>query len=751
MVCGQTGLKALALEFSSSQISCVESKIMIKQKHFEMDWGGRKLIIETGRFAPQANGSCTVQYGDTMVMATATMSKEIREGMNWFPLSVEYEEKMYAAGRIKGSRFIKREGRPTDEAVLTARMVDRAIRPLFDDRIRNEIQVVLTVLSIDTDNDPDIVALIAASIALSISNIPWNGPIAGANVSEVGDELVLNPTYKQRETAALFTTVAGTKEKVIMLEAEGKEVAEDKMAEAIFFGQKNLEPINQLIQKIRKELGEDKVSVDELYSKQIKGDLNELKSLMEESQKFLDDRVNEYIFGEIKDTKKSRKESLKELKDLLKNYLEEKEAPEDMVRVIMNKTDKLVELRISEAIVDRDQRVDGRKIIEIRPLEFQVGVLPRVHGSGYFKRGETHALSVVTLGSPGDEQTLDGMEISGTKRYMHHYNFPPYSVGETGRMFGPSRRDIGHGALAEKALIAVLPSKDVFPYTIRVVSETMSSNGSSSMAAVCGSSLSLMDAGVPIKSPVAGIAMGLAQNEKGDWKIITDLQDLEDGYGGMDFKIAGTSQGITAIQMDTKSDGLIPDIIKQTLKQARDARLEILDSMKKVIAEPRSELSPYAPRIVSFSINPDKIRTVIGPGGKMINEIIDETGVAIDIEDDGLVNITSSDAEGLEKAVKWVKDLTAEPEIGKLYTGKVTRIMDFGALVEILPGQEGMVHISELADQRVNKVEDVIKLGQEVTVKVMNYDKVNGKIGLSIKQVRENDQNKKGFFRKSHR
>lgn len=708
---------------------------MNRQKRFELNWGGRKLIIETQRFAPQANGSCTVQYGDTMVMAAATMSRGPREGLTFFPLSVEYEEKMYAAGKIKGSRFIKREGRPTDEAVLTARLVDRSIRPLFDDRIRNEIQVVLTVLSIDPDNDPDVISLIAASTALSISDIPWNGPIAGANVSHLEGKLILNPTYTERETAGSFVTVAGTKEKVIMLEAEATEIEDVKVAEAIFFGQENLDPVVTLIKKIQKEVGKEKITIDELYSKQIEGNLEQLKSLMEEAQKFLDERVEEYIFGEIKETKKSRKDSLRELCELLEEFLKKREAPEDIIAVIMSKADKLVELRISEDIVSRDRRVDGRGLTTIREIESQIGILPRVHGSGYFKRGETHVLSVVTLGAPGDEQTLDGMEISGTKRYMHHYNFPPYSVGETGRMFGPSRRDIGHGVLAEKALRAVLPSKEDFPYTIRVVSEVMSSNGSSSMASVCGSTLGLMDAGVPIKKAVAGIAMGLAQNESGEWKVITDLQDLEDGYGGMDFKIAGTVDGVTAIQMDTKSEGLSREIIQQTLKQGREARLEILESMKKTIPEPRPELSPYAPRIESFYISPDKIRDVIGPGGKMINKIIDETGVAIDIDDDGLVNITSANPEALQKAVKWIRDLTAEPEVGKLYTGKVTRIMDFGALVEILPGQEGMIHISELANRRVDKVEDVVKLGDVVTVRVVNYDKDSRKIGLSLKQA----------------
>ncbi|MDD5043815.1 MAG: polyribonucleotide nucleotidyltransferase [Patescibacteria group bacterium] len=727
---------------------------MIQQKHFEKEWAGRKLIIETGRFAPQANGSCTVQYGDTLVQATAVMSPTVKEGMNFFPLTVEYEEKMYAAGKIKGSRFIKREGRPTDEAILTARLVDRAIRPLFDDRIRNDIQVVLTVLSLDTDNDPDIIALIAASTALSISNIPWNGPIAGVNVSKIEDKLILNPTYEERAKASLYTTVAGTKEKVIMLEAEAKEAAEEEMSAAILFGQENLEPVIKLIQEIKKELGEEKISTDDLYAQQIKGDLAELKSLMEEAQKFLDERIEKYMFGEIKNTKQSRKEALRELKELLKTTLEEREVAADMINVIMAKADKLAELRISEAIVDRAKRVDGRQLDEIRPLFSEAGILPRVHGSGYFRRGETHVLSVVTLGAPGDEQVLDGMEMSGKKRYMHHYNFPPYSVGETGRMSGPGRREIGHGALAEKAIFPVLPEQDKFPYTIRVVSEVMSSNGSSSMASVCGSTLSLMDAGVPIKSPVAGIAMGLAVNSKGDWKVITDLQDLEDGYGGMDFKIAGTAKGITAIQMDTKSDGLLKDIVLQTLKQARVARLKVLDSITNVLPAPRAELSPYAPRIESFYINPDKIRDVIGPGGKMINKIIAETGVDIDIEDSGLVSVTSADKDGLEKAVKWIRDLTAEAEMGKLYTGKVTRIMDFGALVEILPGQEGMVHISELAPYRVARVEDVIKLGQEITVKVINIDKEAGKIGLSLKRAQpdsgpdEPEEKKFGIFKK---
>ncbi len=738
-----------------------KEKNMTEQKKYELDWGGRKLVIETGKYAPQANGSCIVRYGDTEVMATATMGKTPREGVDFFPLSVEYEEKFYAAGKIKGSRFIKREGRPSDEAVLTARMIDRAIRPLFDDRIRNEVQIVLTVLSIDNENDPDIVGLIGASIALSISDIPWKGPIAGANVGSLGEGFILNPTNEQRENGELFFTVAGDKDKVIMLEAEANEINEDTAAESIFFAQKEMDSVVNLIAKIQKEVGNQKYSVEELQAQQIEGSVEDLNKYFEEAQKFLDERIDEYMFGEIKDTKKSRKDSLAELRDLLKAHLEEKEVPEDMIRVIMNKADKLAELRISEAIVKDNKRVDGRKLTEIRPLASEVGILPRTHGSGLFKRGETHILSIVTLAGPGMEQVLDSMELNGTKRYMHHYNFPPYSVGETGRVGFTGRREIGHGALAEKALVPVLPPKIEFPYTIRVVSEVMSSNGSSSMGSVCGSTLSLMDAGVPIKSPVAGIAMGLAQDTKGNWKVITDLQDLEDGYGGMDFKIAGTEKGITAIQMDTKSDGLTEDIVKQTVNQAREARLEILDSMKKAISEPRKEMSPYSPRIVTIQINPDKIRDLVGPGGKVINEIIDETGVTIDIEQDGQVFICSADKSSLDEAIAKVTNITREIEPGEVVEGEIVRIMDFGAILEFAPGRDGMIHISELAPYRVNKVEDIVKLGDKVKAKVLKVE--DGKTSLSIKALQEKgpredrggdhgrDRGRKPFFKRNNR
>jgi len=704
---------------------------MIKQ--FDMEWAGKKLEIETGRLAGQANGSCTVRYGDTVVLATCVMSKEPREGIDFLPLSVEYEEKLYAAGKIKGSRFIKREGRPSDEAVLTGRFVDRAIRPLFDKSIHNDIQVVLTVLSVDQENDPDIPAMIAASCALMISDIPWAGPIAGVRVGQIEGEWVLNPSYEAREKSIIDVAVAGTPDRVIMLEAGAKEVSEDIVADAIEFGQKHLGSVISLVDEVAKTVGESKIEFkeEEADEEEEKPSKEEKEKILAITKEFLDKNLEKALFDIPKATKVERKEAIGKLKEQLDDHLKEQQIGKDKRKIGLNWVYEYVEEVVGIAILKDERRVDGRSLTDIRELNAEVGTLPRTHGSALFARGATQALSVVTLGSPSDEQTLEGMEIEGKKRYMHHYNFPPYCVGETGRLGGPGRREIGHGSLAEKALLPVLPSKEEFPYTIRVVSEILSSNGSSSMASTCGSSLALMDAGVPIKATVAGIAMGMASDKDDNFKIVTDLQDLEDSPGGMDFKIAGTRTGITAIQMDTKTHGMTKNMVRATLEQGKDARIKIIDVMEKAIPEPRKELSPYAPRIITIQINPDKIRDVIGPGGKMINEIIEKTGVAIDIEQDGNVFITSTDGEGAKRAIEWIESLTEEVEVGKTYKGKVVRLMDFGAFVEVLPNQDGLVHISEMAPWRVDKVTDMVNIGDEVLVKVVEIDD-QGRVNLSM-------------------
>ncbi|MBU0546537.1 polyribonucleotide nucleotidyltransferase [Patescibacteria group bacterium] len=713
----------------------------MKKKNFELEFAGRKLTIKTGDLAPQANGSCLVQYGDTVVLATAVMSPKSREGTDFFPLMVDYEEKMYAAGRIKGSRFIKREGRPTDEAVLTGRMIDRGLRPLFDESIRRDIQVIVSVLSIDGENDPDIPAIIAASTAIHMSDIPWNGPLAGIRIGKVGDEWVINPTYAAREKSSLDLTLSVSKDKVLMVEAGANEVDEKTAFEAFKFAMKHSGKIIKLIEEVRAEVGREKIvlpaddtSLEDLDENQKFG-AEELLRIQDECKEYLIPKLEEFLFNIPAGSKKERKEILKKMKDLLEEYLLERQIGKDRRKKIVTFFNSFIDEQITNAILEKDKRVDGRKLDQLRPISCNVGLLPRTHGSALFNRGETQVLSVVTLGSPGDEQVLDGMEITGKKRYMHHYNFPPYSVGEAAPLRGTGRREIGHGALAEKAIIPVLPDKETFPYTIRVVSEVLSSNGSSSMGSTCGSTLALMDAGVPIKKPVAGIAIGVASNEKGDFKILTDIQDLEDGKGGMDFKVTGTRDGITAIQMDTKTDGLTLDMIEGALTQGKKAIHELLDIIEQTIPEPRKEMSQYAPRIVTLKINPDKIRAVIGPGGKIINAIIDETGVSIDIEDSGLVMITSNQEEGMKKAIARIEDIVREAIPGEAYDGTVTRIMDFGAFVEIFPGTEGMVHISEISNkERVMDINKYLKVGQKVKVKVMRIDE-KGRVNLTMKSA----------------
>ncbi|OGY52352.1 MAG: polyribonucleotide nucleotidyltransferase [Candidatus Buchananbacteria bacterium RIFCSPLOWO2_01_FULL_56_15] len=705
---------------------------MAKQT-FQTDFAGQKLIIETGELAQQAGGSCTVRFGDTVVLAAATMGG-IREGIDFFPLSVDYEEKLYAAGKIKGSRWIKREGRPSDEAILTARLVDRAIRPLFPKEIKNEVQVILTVLSFDAVNDSDVLGLIAASAALALSPIPWNGPLAGLRVGRVNDEWLLNPSFEARDKSDLDLVIAGKDSKVLMIEAEGREVPEDVVYGAVDFSVKHLNKLSAFISEVAAAAGKPKTAITALTAQATDETPEAQRELLDKAQRWIEANVPTVLFDKTLKTKTERYQAVAGAKLALLAHLEQEGIGKDRRKKALPLIDQFIEQTVTKAILDSDKRVDGRKLTDIRPLATSVSVLPRTHGSGIFNRGETQVLSVVTLGAPGDEQFLEGLEESGRKRYMHHYNFPPYSVGEAGRLGSPGRREIGHGALAEKALKPVLPKKEDFPYTIRVVSEVLSSNGSSSMGATCGSTLALMDAGVPISKPVAGIAMGVASDEaKGAYKVLTDLQDLEDGAGGMDFKIAGTAEGITAIQLDTKTLGLPLQVIKQALEQGHGARLQVLSVMAQAITAPRADLSKYAPRIISFTINPDRIRDVIGPGGKIINEIIDKTGVQIDIEPDGLVMVTATDAAGGQKAVEWIKMLVREVQIGEIFDGKVTRIMDFGAIVEILPNQDGMVHISEIAHHRVEAVSDLLKVGDPVKVKVIA--KENGKTSLSIKAL----------------
>ena len=707
-------------------------------QRFETDWGGRKLSIEIGKLALQTNGSCMVRYGDTVVLATVVLEKEAREGGDFFPLQVEYEEKLYAGGRIKGSRFVKREGRPNDDAVMTGRMIDRGLRPLFPQAMRHDVQVVIECLSADQENATDIPGIIAASCAISMSEIPFNGPLGGARVGRVNGEWVLNPTFEARAKSDLEVIVTGTAERALMIEAGAKEIPETEMLAAILFAQKHLKTPIDLINQVVAAVGRKKLDPSKLLGDNDLDDKarEERTKIIAQTKEFLTTRLQPVLFSGPLVAKVGRQEALAKLKEELAAHLKAGGTDKDKAKWGLNEFDGIVEEAVVKAILDSNQRVDGRSLTDIRTLTSEVAVLPRVHGSGLFSRGETQILSIVTLGAPGDAQIVENMEGERKKRYMHHYNFPPYSVGETGRIGMPGRREIGHGGLAEKALVPVLPEKEVFPYAIRVVSECLGSNGSSSQGSICGSSLALMDAGVPIKRPVAGIAMGLASDSSGRYKILTDLQDLEDGDGGMDFKIGGTRVGITSIQLDTKTAGLTPKMIEETLVQAKDARYRILDVMEAAIAAPRPELSPFAPRIVTLKINPERIRDVIGPGGKVINQIVEETGATLEVENDGTVTICSANKAQLDRAVDWVKALTQEVEVGKIYKGKVVRLMDFGAFVEIVPGKDGLVHVSEIAPWRVNKVTDMLKIGDVVPVKVYEVDDL-GRVNLSIKRAKQ--------------
>jgi len=717
---------------------------MQQEQIFSREWLGRKLIFKTGKMAKHTNASILVQYGETTVLATVVESSYERPGVDYFPLMVDLDEKLYAAGIIKGSRWVKREGKPTDDSVLTARMVDRAIRPLFEEG-RRDVQVILSVLSVDKENDHDIVALIAASAALSVSGIKWNGPISGIRVGRADGQYIFNPTYEERTKSNLDLIIAGTNEKVIMIEAGANEINEQDAFEAIKQGHEQMKVPFSLIEELKeginkKEIlksdGEARKSLapteDDIAVQAKKEDVENL------AVDWLNKNIQATLFNKEYYTKSERKLAVRIIKEKLDEYLFEKEISKDeRVKAVKNTAEKQIEAEVTNGILKNKQRVDGRKINELRLIASDVSLLPRVHGSGLFSRGETQVMSVITLGPPGMKQTIEGVEGKEDKRFMHHYNFPPYSVGEARPLRFTNRREIGHGMLAEKALLPVLPSEEEFPYTIRVVSETMGSNGSSSMGATCGSTLALMDAGVPLRKKVAGVAIGLASNaDMSEWEVLTDIQDLEDGIGGMDFKVAGTKDGITVIQLDTKTNGITFDIVKQALKQGLDGRLEILKTMDAAISAP-NKLSSYAPRIISLKINPEKIGDVIGPGGKIINKIIDEFNVSIDIEDDGRVMITGGDEESSQKALDVVKNITREFKPGEKITGKVVRVMDFGAFIELTPGNDGMVHVSKLAPYRINKPTDFINAGEVVTVVIEEVDD-KGRINLTMLNLDEN-------------
>ncbi|MDD4600944.1 Polyribonucleotide nucleotidyltransferase [bioreactor metagenome] len=692
---------------------------------FEMQLGGRKLVIESGKMAKQASGAVLVRYGDTAVLVAATASAEPREGIDFFPLTVDYEEKLYSVGKIPGG-FIKREGRPSESAILAGRLIDRPLRPLFAEGFRNDVHVVATVLSVDQNNPAEMPAMIGASCALCVSDIPFNGPIGGVRIGRIDGQFVINPTIEQQGQSELNLVVAGSKDAVLMVEAAANEVSEEIILDAIEFGHNVVREIVDFQEKIISQIGKAK--------RQIK--LFEVADEISAS-------VRDFVAGQLEDAvrnadKLAREEAIKLVKqDAARHFAEVYPDNGKDVQYVIQKALKGIVRRM---ITVEKIRPDGREIDEVRPITCEVGVLARTHGSGLFTRGQTQVLNIATLGPIGDEQILDGLGVEESKRYMHHYNFPSYSVGETRPSRGPGRREIGHGALAEKALVPVIPSEIEFPYTIRLVSEVLESNGSSSMASVCGSTLSLMDAGVPIKRPVSGVAMGLVK-EGEYFTILTDIQGMEDALGDMDFKVAGTDQGVTAIQMDIKIGGISKEILVSALEQAKKGRQHILGKMLAVISEPRPELSPYAPRIITMEIDPDKIRDVIGPGGKTIKKIIDETGVTIDIEDDGKVFIAAVDEEAAQKAVRIIEALVKDVEVGRIYLGKVTRLMNFGAFVEILPGKEGLVHISQLALERVGKVEDVVKVGDEIMIKVTEIDR-QGRINLSRKELLRAEQDK---------
>ncbi|MFQ6049570.1 MAG: polyribonucleotide nucleotidyltransferase [Candidatus Paceibacterales bacterium] len=690
---------------------------------FKLKLDGRDFIVEIRNLAERSNGSCLVRHGDTEVLATAVMSKHKREDQAFFPLTVNYEERYYAAGKIRGPRYIKRETRPSDEAVCNARLIDRAIRPLFPENLNREAQVITTVLSWDGQNDPDILSLQAASLALTISDIPWEGPIAAIRIGRLGNQFILNPTYEEREKSQMNLVFAvvfkNGKIFINMIEGDFEEMEEGLILKAFKFGKPYLEKLINFQKEISKKVGKEKLVLEVSPVE---------PELIREIKEFLGNKLEKVLF-------RSKKTELmaeaNELKEELIYFIEGKYPGMGKTSQAQNFFEKEIERLVHEKAIKKGIRPDSRKLDEIRKIYCEAGLLPRTHGSGLFCRGQTKSLSILTLGAPGDVQLLEGMEIVGKKRFMHHYNFPPYSVGEVRPMRAPGRREIGHGMLVEKAILPLIPSSEQFPYTIRIVSEILSSNGSTSMASVSSSSLALMDAGVPIKRAVAGIALGLMIDSSGNYKILTDIQGPEDHHGDMDFKMAGTKKGATVIQMDVKVDGISETILKEALEKGKKARLQILGEMAKTLAKSRPELSKFAPRILTLQIKPEKIREVIGPGGKVINEIIEECGVSIDVEETGKIFVTAEKEEAAKKAIAWIKNITREVRVGEVFQGKVKRILDFGAFIEILPGQEGLLHISKLAPGRVKKVEDVVRMGDIVPVKVISIDE-HGRINLSL-------------------
>ncbi|MCH3915587.1 MAG: polyribonucleotide nucleotidyltransferase [Acidaminococcaceae bacterium] len=683
---------------------------------YSMELGGRTLTMEIGKIAKQANGAVLVRYGETAVVVAVTGTKEPREGVDFFPLTVDFEEKMYSVGKIPGG-FIKREGRPSTNAILTSRLIDRPIRPMFPEGYHNDVQIVATAVSVDPDNAPDIPAMIGASCALSISDIPFEGPIAGVRIGLIDGQFIVCPTVAQAEVSELNLAVAGTKDAILMVEAGAKEVSEDTMLDAIWFAHDQIKKIVEFQEKIQAEIGKPKMDVpvyvppaDIVAAVKEFGEAKLKAALMDADKLHRDENV-----GKVKE-------------EIAEHFADQ--YPDNGADVAYV-TQKLIKAVVRRTIAVDKIRPDGRQLNEVRPVTCEVGILARPHGSALFTRGQTQVLNCTTLAPLREAQIIDGLGPEVTKRYIHHYNFPPYSVGETKPMRSPGRREIGHGALAERALLPVIPSEEEFPYAIRLVSEVLESNGSSSMASTCASTLSLMDAGVPIKAPVSGVAMGLVKDGD-DFTILTDIQGLEDALGDMDFKVTGTEKGITAMQMDIKIDGINKEIFKQALAQAKEGRHFILGKMLECIPEPRKELSKYAPKITTLKIDPDKIKDIIGPGGKMIKKIVEETGAKIDVDDDGTVYVAAVNSESADKAVATIKGITAVPEVGKIYTGKVTRIMNFGAFVEFMPGKEGLVHISQLANERVNKVEDVVSIGDEIMVKLTEIDS-KGRLNLSRK------------------
>ncbi|MBI5529981.1 MAG: polyribonucleotide nucleotidyltransferase [Candidatus Doudnabacteria bacterium] len=702
----------------------------MESKKISCKIGEVDFVFETGKLAGQASGAVLARVGDTVVLATTIMNDKAREGIDFFPLLLDYEERLYAAGKIKGSRWIKREGRATDDAILKGRVIDRTLRPLFPDGMRNDVQVTAMVLSIDGENEPDMLAVNAASMALAISEVPFDGPVAGVRVGKIDGKYIINPTHEQQETSTMDLIVCGTGEHIIMVEMGAKLVSEAEIVEGIKFAQPFLGTLVKCQLDFAKQIG--KAKAEPIIIKPNEQVFAKVKELL------TDDKIDAALYVKSKEDREANVSALsKEIVAATMAALGEIEGV-NIEKEVAKSIDKILKKYQQKQILEKERRVDGRALNETRPISCEVGILPRTHGSALFTRGETQALTVVTLGSKGDEQTLDGMEDpteGRTKRYIHHYNMPGYSVGEVAPLRGPGRREIGHGMLAERAVEVVLPEQEAFPYTMRLVSEIMSSNGSTSMASTCGSTLALMDAGVPIKHIIGGCAMGLVMDEQNpnNFKVLTDIAGIEDFNGHMDFKVTGSEDGVTALQLDMKLKGLSADILAKALEQAKPARTHIISKMKEAISAPRADLSPYAPRITSFKIKPDKIREVIGSGGKTINEIIANCpGVKIDIEDDGLVMVTSTDAESAKKAVEWIQNIVKEVEPGEIYEGKVVRIMDFGAFVEVLPGKDGLVHISQLANYRVNKVEDVVKIGDTLKVQVSEIDD-QGRINLTHK------------------